>query len=272
MTTYDKWSCLERAQSILSKGGDSLLRYACLELRFCMEAITYEKLNAYSGYVPTKVFKKWQPNHALKMLLQFEPHADEEFSLCISPEPELAKPTGNWTTIGEHRAFKLSWLNKNYNRLGSYLHMPQNSNSFDEDVEDSSKIRKELQEIATELVRILDGDISSMTLATRVQFKCQACDQISVVHESVLRETHHATCIYPECGAEYHVIEEDRGNWQFKMKAICFKCPNCGTNNWLESHKLDIGTKFKCRSCAEMYQIISGEWRYEQESKIKTIS
>jgi hypothetical protein len=125
-----------------------------------MEAITYEKLNAYSSYVPAEVFNKWQPNHALKMLLQFEPHADEEFSLCVSPELETGKPTGNWTNIGEHRTFKLSWLTKNYNRLGSYLHMPQNSNTLNEDMEDSSEIRQKLHEIATELVRRKEQGVS----------------------------------------------------------------------------------------------------------------
>jgi hypothetical protein len=52
MANYDKWSCLERARNLLSVAGDDSLRYACLELRFCIEAITYEKLDTYSSYVP----------------------------------------------------------------------------------------------------------------------------------------------------------------------------------------------------------------------------
>jgi hypothetical protein len=266
---HDKWQSLERAKKLLTQNDDSVLRYVCLELRFCMEAITYEKLNAYSAYVPAKVFKKWQPSHAMKMLLQFEPHADEGFSLYISPESAPGKPTGNWSNIGEHRTFKLRWLTKTYNKLGSYLHMPQNRDSVDEEAEDSDEIRKELQEISTEISRVLDGDIISMTLASRIRFKCQACNQTSVVHEGVLSETHQATCIYPQCGAEYFATKETTGEWQFKMKAMSFNCLNCGTTSWLQSHNLDIGTKFKCRRCAEVHRIIAGEWRYEKDSKIK---
>lgn len=268
---YDKWSCLERAKNLLSSGDDSILRYACLELRFCMEAITYEKLNAYSNYVPAVVFKKWQPNHALKMLLQFEPEADEDFSLYISPESELGKPTGNWTNIGEHRTFKLNWLTKNYNRLGSYLHMTQNSSSLIEDKEETNKIRKEIQEIASEIDLIIDSDIIAATMAVRIQFKCQTCDQLSIANETVLRKTNLAICINPNCGAKYHATKEDNGSWKFKMIAASFKCLNCNTISWLESRCLNIGIKFKCRSCGEMHQIIDCQWRYEQESKLKNI-
>jgi hypothetical protein len=39
MVNHDKWSHLERARKLLSTGDDDALRYACLELRFCIEAI-----------------------------------------------------------------------------------------------------------------------------------------------------------------------------------------------------------------------------------------
>jgi len=140
MTIYNKRQCLDRAQNMLSKEDDSFLRYACLELRFCMEAITYEKLNAYSSYVPAKVFNKWQPAHALKVLLQFEPNADENFTMYVSPESSPGVPTGKRTNFGEHRTFKLNWLKKNYNKLGSYLHMPKNLDSLKENIKKSNRI------------------------------------------------------------------------------------------------------------------------------------
>jgi DNA-directed RNA polymerase subunit RPC12/RpoP len=259
----DKWSCLERAQELLARNDDKLLRYACLELRFCIEAITYEKLNVYSGYVPAKVFEKWQPNHALKMLLQFEPDADENLSFCISPESEPGKPTGNWMNLGEYRTFKLSWLSKNYNKLGNYLHV--NLNEDREPVE----IRQELQKIASELEPIINSDIIAPTLANRIQFKCQACGHLSVSNDIVLRQTKHAICIDPNCGAEYDVTEEPNGRWKFKLIAIEFKCLNCGQSNWLENRELDIGRRFKCRSCGEHHVVVNRQWGYVRQSKLK---
>jgi hypothetical protein len=146
--------------------------------------------------------------------------------------------------------------------------MPQNSDSLSEHIENTNQIRKELQIIADELARILDGDIISMTLATRIKFKCQTCGQVSVVHEDVLREKHRAICINPQCRAEYQA-EENKGNWRFKMRQISFKCRNCETANWLEIRQLDVGTRFRCRKCAEAHQIIAGEFRYDLEKNVK---
>jgi transcription elongation factor Elf1 len=270
MLRYDKWSCLKRAQLLLDQEDVSSLRYACLELRFCIEAVTYEKLNVYANYVPAKVFKKWQPHHALKMLLQFEPDADEDLSFCISPESELGKPTGNWINLGEYRTFKLNWLNKNYNRLGNYLHMEQNSISLIEDEEKINKFKNEIQEIASVLDHILNSDFVAPTIDIRVQFQCQACGHLSVANETVLLKTNHAICINPHCGAEYHATKENTERWSFKMIGESFKCLKCTTTNWIESRFLNIGTNFKCRSCGEVHQIIAGQWKYEQKSKFAT--
>jgi DNA-directed RNA polymerase subunit RPC12/RpoP len=267
--SFDKWSCLERAQNILSSGDDNVLRYACLELRFCIEAITYEKLNAYSNYVPSKVFEKWQPNHALKMLLQFEPDADENFSLYVSPESEPGKPTGNWINLGEHRTFRLGWLTKSYNRLGSYLHLRQKSVLPSEKNEELNAMRSALQEIASELGSIVNCDLIAPTLSLRIQFKCQVCDQLSLTNVDVLRQTGHAICINPHCGAEYHAVEDANGSWKFKLLAIEFKCLNCGQSNWLENRRVDIGTKFKCRSCGDRHVVIQKKWSYTRQSKVK---
>lgn len=268
MTIYNKRECLERAQNLLSKEDDSFLRYACLELRFCMEAITYEKLNSYSSYVPAKVFKKWQPAHALNVLLQFEPDADEGFTLYVSPESSPGVPTGNWSNLGEHRTFKLGWLKKNYNKLGSYLHMSQNNDNLKENINKTNKIRKELQTMSEELSRINDSDIISMTLATRITFQCQICNQISVVHEDVLRNENFAICINPHCGAEYQT-EKDEDRWQFKLRQLSLNCINCNAKNWFEIKQLNVGTKFKCRKCSKTHQIIATELRYDLEKKYK---
>jgi transcription elongation factor Elf1 len=270
MLSYDKRSCLERAQHLLAKRDADSLRYACLELRLCIEAITYEKLNIYAEYVPAIIFKKWQPRHALKMLLQFEPDADEDFSFSMSPESELGKPTCNWINFGEYRTFKLNWLNKNYNRLGNYLHMQQNTISMIEDEEKIIKLKNEIQEIVSVLNNIINSDLVAPTIDIRVQFQCQTCGHMTVANETVLLKTNHAICINPQCGAEYHANKENTEKWSFKMIGVSFKCLKCATANWIESRILNIGTTFKCRNCGEAHQIIAGQWQYEQKSKLAT--
>ena len=44
----DKRDAFSRAEALLAEGGDAELRYACLELRLCMESLAYEKLLTYT--------------------------------------------------------------------------------------------------------------------------------------------------------------------------------------------------------------------------------
>ena len=120
-------------------------------LRQCIEAILYEKIKGYSKVVPGVVFEKWQPPHILKTLLQFEPGADEDFRLAVALESEPGVRKGPFQLIGEHKSFKLKWLNKNYNKLGSYLHVPQKSKK----ILDYDIIRADLLEIVSELDEIV---------------------------------------------------------------------------------------------------------------------
>lgn len=263
MANYDKWSCLERARDLLSTTVDDSLRYACLELRFCIEAIVYEKLDTYSRYVPEIIFEKWQPSHAMKMLLQFEPDADEDFTLYVSPESEPGVSTGNWACLGQHNALKLSWLNKNYNKLGSYLHVKMGNNKARETTEELAAIRKDIERILSEVKPAVNSDIIATTLASRIQFKCQTCEQISLVNVDVLRKTGRATCISPQCGAEY-AASEDATGWQFKLAMTSFKCLKCEKINFLEIRHVDIGTKFRCNRCGEAHRIVGGQWNYER--------
>jgi len=269
MAHYDMWSCLERARDLLSTAGDGCLRYACLELRFCIEAIVYAKLDVYSSYVPAAIFEKWQPNHAMKMLLQFEPEAGEDFTLYVSPESEPGIPTGNWTCLGQHNALKLSWLNRNYNKLGSYLHVKMGNKEVRETSEELSAIRKDIEAILSEVERAVNSDIVGATLAPRIQFKCQACEEISLVNIEVLRKAGRAPCISPQCGAEY-VASEDETGWGFKLAMTSFKCLKCERTSFLENQHVDVGKRFRCKHCGEVHRIAAGQWSYERVTDKKT--
>lgn len=269
MADYDMWGCLERARGLLSTVYDGSLRYVCLELRFCIEAIVYSKLDVYSKYVPSAVFEKWQPNHAMKMLLQFEPEADEDFTLYVSPESELGVPTGNWSCLGQHNALNLSWLNKNYNKLGSYLHLKIGNKQTRETAEELTVIRKDIERILSEVERAVNSDIIGGTLAPRIQFKCQACEQISLVNAEVLRKTGRATCINPQCGVEYVASKDDDG-WRFKLAMTSFKCLKCEKTSFLENQYVEVGKRFRCKHCGEVHRIVGGQWNYERVTNEKT--
>lgn len=257
MRRYDKRACFERATDLLSKKGDDTLTHAALDLRQCIEAIVYEKLSVYSKYIPGLVYEKWQPPHALKMLLQFEPDADENLRMRIAPENASGVPEGPWTDLGEHRTFKLSWLDKNYNKLGSYLHVPHGRNlGFD-----TQKMREDLERIAAEIKAVLDSSIIGMALAERVQFKCAVCGQECLANADGVRRSRRAVCINPNCGAFHHAEEGEQG-WTLQLEASKFECRICGASVRLQNRLLDIGRTFACSECGAEHLIVGRQWAY----------
>ena len=159
--------------------------------------------------------------------------------------------------IGEHKSFKLKWLNKNYNKLGSYLHVPQKSKK----ILDYDIIRADLLEIVSELDEIVKNTVMSATLAHRVEFKCQVCDSNSLVNTESLKNTNQAICIDPNCGAIHHFEEVD-GGWNIHLEASKFKCLKCGEETQVENRFLDIGRTFNCASCGIEHTFLKRQWGY----------
>ena len=84
MAGDDRRNRLDRALALVEDEDDHNLLYAALELRQLIELVVYKKLESYSKWIPAAVTQSWQPTHAFKMLLEFEPDADKDFTLNIS--------------------------------------------------------------------------------------------------------------------------------------------------------------------------------------------
>lgn len=122
MGVYAVDDFLKRAEKLMHAGDHVSLRYACLELRLCLEKIVYQKLAQLKDTIPPDVYRAWQPQKALKLLLSFEPGADQDNTLEIRNSNADGTPTGDWIHLGEYRMFTANRLNKLYNKVGKYLH------------------------------------------------------------------------------------------------------------------------------------------------------
>lgn len=87
-------ACLNRATNQLSNNDDASDRYACLELRQCLEALTYKKLSAYANRVPQELFQTWQPAQVIELLSKLEPNSisDRAFTIYKEPRTEHSNP------------------------------------------------------------------------------------------------------------------------------------------------------------------------------------
>lgn len=241
MRNYYKTDCFERAKKLVDKGNYDSLIYASLELRQCIESIVYEKLESYRKYVPDVVFKKWQPNHALKTLLYFEPDAGESMRIAIAPESSPGVTSGPFQYLGEHKALTVEWLDKNYNKLGSFLHIQRDRSK----IMSYNKLKSELTTIIDKLDEVTKCNLISCSMADRVTFECHACNKISLANVKSIRKLGGAFCIHPDCGASHTVIEND-GIFSFKLEQTCFKCSKCKTDNFIPNTDIHINMEFTC--------------------------
>ncbi len=52
MDALNKYDSLERAKKLIEDNTPTSLRYACLELRYCIESISHAKLKLYEKHLP----------------------------------------------------------------------------------------------------------------------------------------------------------------------------------------------------------------------------
>jgi len=212
--SFDKRSCLQRARELLERGDDSVLRYVCLELRFCMEAVTYQKLETYAKRLPSGVLAIWQPPQAVKALLELEPGADQDFQMMVAFESEPGVPTGKWMSLGNHKSIKVSWLRKHYHKLGNLLHVPSPATESSSLQREPKELRKYLESVVAELEPVVASRFDS-SLANLVEFQCSVCGEPVAANLEGVQKSHKAVCLNPSCGAEFSPLKAKRVSFYF---------------------------------------------------------
>ena len=238
------------------------LGYAALELRLAIEKHVYEKLAYFAKRHGEKLlYEKWQPNKAIKVLCQLEPHADQSYSLSIAPESEPGKPGTNFTKLGQHEALNTSWITKHYNKLGSFLHLHARSQS-------QKRVPLDyLQVVLAELRRVRKSNLIT-SIAETVHFECPLCETQIVCCTQALPDLGEVICTSMNCKATFIPQKNDEG-WGFKLNAIDFECHECANVNSILISELHIGVRITCSNCEEKYIVTGNTWNYTKETANK---
>lgn len=254
---HDKYSCLARAKELLAEPDGVKVRYAALELRFCMESITYEKLLASAKHIPPEVLEKWQPPQAVKALLEHEPQADRAFTIFAGIEEEYGVASKDMKYVGTHTPFKLSWLRKHYNKVGKLLHH-QNRDTFRMD-----ETIAYLKEVVQEVEEATKSSILGGWLGEVYSFNCRKCDELITVAKHSVEYGRHLVCQNPSCRAEYFgKVTDDAGNAAFTLKVTNFQCGKCKAEIPIENRLLKIGFEFICEKCETPHRLENKQWGY----------
>lgn len=257
--SLDKRSCMARAQALIADPSDESLRYAALELRLCIEALTYEKLRSFSNMIPEAVLSTWQPPQAVKTLLEFEPLADHSFTIFAGTEETPGVKSRNMQFVGQHNSLRLNWLRKHYNKLGNFLHFPAPNSK---NAMPLSKIVSYLNEVINDLAEPLKGSITGGSIRMVYTFECTQCKKPVICNKDAVAKTQKAVCFNPQCGSEYYATLTDDGNATFEPMVTKFECLACEVPTAIENRKIDIGLNFKCMACGQKHQFVNRQWAY----------
>ena len=249
----DKRTCLRRAGDLISTKSLTSLRYAALELRFCIEAIAYEKLRTYRDRIPPSVLAKWQPPQFMKALAQIEPGSDEDFTLSIGLEPAPGVQPKQMRVLGQHRTFRRGWLSKAYNTLGSVLHVPQPHHAAPPLVR-ADALREKLKPIHAELDRVCASTVDA-ALAPVLSFDCPACGLPIVVNQEGAIASGVVECLNIDCAYRFAVDAGEDGEPKFLPLSTDFACLRCQATIHLQNRHAHLGKEFSCSKCGAAHVV-----------------
>ena len=215
---------LKRFEKEFGSNDNERLKYAALELRMAMEALTYGRALAYKDELPPKEYATWQPHKLMAVLLEIDPMADQDSSLFIGQEEECGVPPPVMTSLGSEKVLNMATLRKHYHALGSYLHVLQMKQVLAGKSLDYDKMRSRCEEIAEFIREVLSSNFFNNTIGSFSTLPCEKCEKPIRKRFPPGQDKVDAECF--ECEASYTLI--DKGNnqvdWQSHKQEI--KCGN----------------------------------------------
>jgi|GEM_PF-4710069 len=241
-------------------GPDEDLSSVCLELRRCIEALSYGLLATYRQELSTSAMMSWTPKRVLEELEAADPLANSSRSISIEI-PGISSEAGSTFVIsGEDRRFSPKWANKAYNKLSSMLHVPTPKMLENGTILSAEKIRAQCTEYSHLFEEILSAKIWHFMSGQFVDHKCDCGFTIKRRLESITKNT---VFECNECGRKYDVTSIDDKRAEVTLRVAQWQCRACGSNNEFGAHELAENKEIKCPSCGGAVRI-ERVWAFTQ--------
>lgn len=240
---------LKRADEKLNAGNSEDLKYAALELRMAMEALTYDRALAYKDEFPPKEYETWQPRKVMSVLLEIEPDADQNCFIAAGVEKEYGTPAPAMTPLGWDKALSMNVLRKHYDALGSYLHVQSMKQVRVGKVLNVDKIHSRCKEISNLIRNVLSSPIFNITLGCITTLHCFECKR--PIHKRIPDRQDEVQVECFGCSASYTIIDMKNGKVEWRPNYHNVKCANneCKYKAELWKHDLAIGKRWTCPEC-----------------------
>jgi len=157
---------LSKAKHELTTQDDSRLQYAALDLHMAIEAITYDRAQAYAAEIPPDEYKTWQPRKLMQLLLVIDTDTDKNSGIGIGIEKTPGVAAEETTFLGTENVFNFKSIKGHYDALGSYLHMPTLKQIEDNKSHNLNKLRSRCEKIIKALEATLSSPVFNITIGS----------------------------------------------------------------------------------------------------------
>lgn len=240
---------LNLAKEELGIGDTEHLKYAALELRMAMEALTYDRALAYKEEFPPDEYQTWQPRKVMSVLLDIDPTADKDSSLAFGEDGEYGITPPVMKSLGSEKVLNMCTIREHYDALGSYLHVQSMKQVRAGTPLDFCKMRSRCEEIAVFVGEVFSSPVFNITLGEFATLNCGECGK--PIRKRLPRGQSDVRAECYDCGASYTVVDNGNGKVEWKPHQHELKCANngCESKIIVWHHEIKIGKCWTCRDC-----------------------
>jgi hypothetical protein len=246
-----------RAKAQLATGDHGRLRYAALDLRMAMEALTYDRAQAFAAEIPPQEYETWQPKKLLQVLLEIEPLADTNSTLRIGEESVPGQLASEVRPLGSETILNLQALKKHYDALGSYLHMPTLKQLKTGNDVDLTKLRDRCKKIVCDVEAALASTVYNITFGMFATYACDVCGKPIRKRLPTSGVPVEAQCFEPGCVGIYRVtpLEGKKAEWHPLQHDIDCPTEDCDYSQTVWARQIVLGAAWKCPKCEVRWAI-----------------
>jgi hypothetical protein len=246
---------LARARTELNSNDEERLSYAVLELRFAMEAITYDRAQAFKDELPYQEYSTWQPRKVIAVLAGIDPSIMKSSTLRIGREDQLGVRSTNMNPLGTEFVLTAEDVKDHYDALGSGLHIPTMAQFQNDKLPNPVAVRGRCEEVVSIVDRVLSSNVWNSTLGVSSHIDCFRCKNPMLRRMPHGVKTLKAVCF--ECKAEYTVEEEAGGQvlWTSVMDEAPCANTDCTGKVPLWPDEVKSGTYWTCKECGVVSEI-----------------
>lgn len=235
----------QAATELMETGSDSLLLTVALRLRMAIECLAYELLQSHQDEVDYGTMEAWQPGRLIKELKEIDPKIESDRTLSIGLEDFSDGSTAQMRLLGTDGRLTASWINRNWNALGSFLHEPTIKQHKNGKVFNADNARAKFVTISGEIDRVLASTLFATNIKVTISVKCE-CGFTIRRREELLWRDGQVACA--SCQVIWRA-EQSGKEWQFVKLFHDFCCPTCNSKNKFPAKELNDQSSFVCREC-----------------------